>query len=173
MNPEDRDLSNQPNRSSVTSSGSSLWILPSPHESDTSARSIENSPGALNFPSALAPEGQGMTFSIGSTTDSSIVSLQAQAGSTGTATTGDDSSLLIMPDEIIEQDDFRYPTAETFGQSVLEDIYDEYAAELRRYLFLSHFRTAILGRKAKIMAIRPTLRTVSRGQHQSGYFKLY
>jgi hypothetical protein len=128
MTPEDHHLSNQTNQSSVTSSGSSLWILPSPHESDTSARSIQNSPG-LNFPLALSPEGQGMTFSIGSTTDSSVLSLQAQAGSTGTEVTADDSSLMIMPDEIVEQDDFRYPTAETFGQFMLGDVRDDHAAK--------------------------------------------
>ena len=129
MTPEDRHLSNQTNPSSVTSSGSSLWILPSPHESDTSARSIQNSPAGLDFPLALAPEGRGMTFSIGSTTDSSVLSHQAQAGSTGTAATAEDSSLMIMPDEIIEQDDFRYPTAETFGQCVFGDVRDDHAAK--------------------------------------------
>jgi hypothetical protein len=108
------------------SSESSAWILPSPHESDTSNRSAQYL--AIPEPKARAvvstahnekdkDEHQSHTprrnLSRGSTT-SSATSTQAIAGSTGGT---DDSGMMIMPDDIIETGDFRYPTPETFGQS--------------------------------------------------------
>lgn len=123
------DLASSPPRSlsqSNLSSESSAWILPSPHESDTSNRSAQY----LTIPEPRAravvstahnekdkDEHQTHTprrrLSRGSTT-SSVTSTQAIAGSTGGT---DDSGMMIMPDDLIETGDFRYPTPETFGQS--------------------------------------------------------
>lgn len=123
------DLASSPPRSlsqSNLSSESSAWILPSPHESDTSNRSAQYL--TISEPRARAvvstadnekdkDEHQTHTprrkLSRGSTT-SSVTSTQAIAGSTGGT---DDSGMMIMPDDLIETGDFRYPTPETFGQS--------------------------------------------------------
>ncbi|KAG7579982.1 hypothetical protein FFLO_00190 [Filobasidium floriforme] len=126
------DLASSPPRSlsqSNLSSESSAWILPSPHESDTSNRSAQY----LTIPEpraravvSTAPhekdkdEHQTHTprrrLSRGSTT-SSVTSTQAIAGSTGGT---DDSGMMIMPDDLIETGDFRYPTPETFGPQYWE-----------------------------------------------------